>query len=249
MVARRVCFRGLGQNGCTRAPVDSYELSQFITFFAGYHDAGCILIWIACSPSCYGFRPHDVRKRHFMQIPFPASPPTSTRLYGTTTLLSVVGGPVVEVFCSSARGLDEILAFHEDWKEHSRVSEEYRAEEKDLSPWCIMSTAVNIYPRLKEERRVSPFYHPVMKLLEPGFRDVRTEGSLGDERSSLDSQPFHGHVVPSGKNEALLVKAGYILSFTRDCDFDDVAFTIGWKQQVLDPSWIGQSWQYEREPA
>ena len=49
------------------------------------------------------------------------------------------------------------------------------------SPWFIMPTLVNTYPRLQSEDLINNLYNPAMRLVAPGFRDVRTVGSLRDE--------------------------------------------------------------------
>jgi hypothetical protein len=54
------------------------------------------------------------------------------------------------------------------------------APPKELS-WFILPAMINVYPKMGSEEFISGLYDPAMRLIAPGFRNVRTIGSLRDE--------------------------------------------------------------------
>lgn len=49
------------------------------------------------------------------------------------------------------------------------------------SPWFILPSMINVYPKLESEGLVDKYFNPAMRLLAPGFDDVRTISTLRDE--------------------------------------------------------------------
>ncbi len=49
------------------------------------------------------------------------------------------------------------------------------------SPWFILPSLINVYPKLESEELIEEYYNPAMRLIAPGFSDVRTIRSLRDE--------------------------------------------------------------------
>jgi hypothetical protein len=49
------------------------------------------------------------------------------------------------------------------------------------SPWFILPALINVYPKLGSEGLIRRYFNPAMRLIAPGFRDVRTISSLRDE--------------------------------------------------------------------
>ena len=52
---------------------------------------------------------------------------------------------------------------------------------EEKSPWFIVLSLINVYPKLESEELIRRLYNPAMRLLAPGFQDVRTPGDYRDE--------------------------------------------------------------------
>lgn len=60
-------------------------------------------------------------------------------------------------------------------------SSELVSEPAAESPWFILPAMINVHPKLESEELIEELFNPAMRLLAPGFRDVRTIASLRDE--------------------------------------------------------------------
>lgn len=62
-------------------------------------------------------------------------------------------------------------------------------------PWFVFLQLVNPYPHMKSEEPIHSLYNPAMRLLAPGFNDVRTVGDLRDEHKLWVPQFGAGKVL------------------------------------------------------
>lgn len=53
--------------------------------------------------------------------------------------------------------------------------------QQSASPWFILPSIINVYPRLESEELIEQYFNPAMRLLAPGFSDVRTVRTLRDD--------------------------------------------------------------------
>lgn len=73
--------------------------------------------------------------------------------------------------------------------------------------WFFLFAAVNVYPRLESERFITKGWDPIMRLLAPGYDDVKTIGSLRD--NGLLWPPHFGLGRVLSPRWAAFLQAGY----------------------------------------
>lgn len=73
--------------------------------------------------------------------------------------------------------------------------------------WHVLAAAVNTYPRLESERLVDRFFNRPMRLLAPGFSDVRTFNDVSDD--GLMWPPHLGVGRVMGDRWDVFFEAGY----------------------------------------
>lgn len=56
-----------------------------------------------------------------------------------------------------------------------------KLETKHRNSWFVLPALINVYPKLESENLIRKYYNPAMRVLAPGFNDVRTVGALRDE--------------------------------------------------------------------
>ena len=73
--------------------------------------------------------------------------------------------------------------------------------------WFVLFTLANAYPGLESEDLIGQFFNTPMRLLAPGFEDVRTFGDLRDRSLLFVPNLGIGYVV--SKRVALFLQLGY----------------------------------------
>ena len=73
--------------------------------------------------------------------------------------------------------------------------------------WFVFFGLVNAYPKLESEKLVDKYFNPAMRLLAPGFDDVRTISDLRDDH--LIWPPTIGVGRTLTKRWAILMQGGY----------------------------------------
>jgi hypothetical protein len=75
------------------------------------------------------------------------------------------------------------------------------------SRWFILPSLINVYPKLKSEALIKQLFDPAMRLLAPGFHDVRTVATLRDEHILWTPDFAIGRIM--SKYWALYLQLGY----------------------------------------
>ncbi len=75
------------------------------------------------------------------------------------------------------------------------------------SRWFTLPALINVYPKLESETLIRKYFNPAMRLLAPGFEDVRTISSLCDEHLLWVPDAAFGYVV--SPRWALYLHFGY----------------------------------------
>ena len=57
----------------------------------------------------------------------------------------------------------------------------YEATSEEESPWFLVFSMLNVYPKLESEELIRQYLNPGMRLIAPEFQNVRTPGDLRDE--------------------------------------------------------------------
>ncbi|MFA7693106.1 MAG: hypothetical protein WCX86_09435 [Candidatus Hydrogenedentales bacterium] len=73
--------------------------------------------------------------------------------------------------------------------------------------WFILPAVINVYPKLESERLIRKYFNPGMRLLAPGFDNVRTVSSLRDDHLLWVPDFAVGRVL--SPNWALYLHFGY----------------------------------------
>lgn len=73
--------------------------------------------------------------------------------------------------------------------------------------WYFFLGGVNAYPKMESEEPIDNIFNPLMKLIAPGFDDVKTVGDLRDDH--LIWNPLIGMGRDIGKKWTLFTQLGY----------------------------------------
>ncbi len=66
-------------------------------------------------------------------------------------------------------------------KEASEKAVEETPKPEHPSPWFVLPSLINVYPKMKSEELIEKYYNPAMRLFAPGFKDANTVGGLRDK--------------------------------------------------------------------
>lgn len=81
------------------------------------------------------------------------------------------------------------------------------------SKWFFKIAAVNVYPKMESEKPIETLFNPAMRLLAPGFDDVRTVGGLRDKGRLWPPHLGFGRVLSD--HWVLSFQAGYTVGKVR----------------------------------
>jgi len=90
--------------------------------------------------------------------------------------------------------------------------------------WFLFFALVNTYPKLESERLIRKYFNPAMRMVAPGFDNVRTIGSLRDEHLLWPPHFGIGYVV--SPKLALFLQAGYAAGTVRTKADDRSIFLV-----------------------
>lgn len=90
--------------------------------------------------------------------------------------------------------------------------------------WFVYVGLVNAYPKLEREELIERYFNPAMRLVAPGFDDVRTVRSLRDEYKLWVPQFGVGRIV--GRRWSLFLQGGYTAGKVRSKSDDLSIFLL-----------------------
>ena len=97
-------------------------------------------------------------------------------------------------------------------------------EPEHESPWFILPALINVYPKLESEALIKDLFNPAMRLIAPGFSDVRTVGSLRDEHLLWTPDFAIGRIM--SRHWAAYVQLGYAAGTVRTEAQDTSVFLV-----------------------
>ncbi len=109
-------------------------------------------------------------------------------------------------FCTVAYGVDEKCS-DSACCDATKVQCANAKRAEHQSPWFILPSLINVYPKLESEKPIVEYYNPIMRLLAPDFDDVRTVGTLRDAHILWTPDFAIGRVM--SRYLALYVHVGY----------------------------------------
>ncbi|MCX5768831.1 MAG: hypothetical protein NTZ09_00950 [Candidatus Hydrogenedentes bacterium] len=110
-------------------------------------------------------------------MPAIATPPFRVRFF----LLLLMGCSWAALCCLPARAEESAKKLTVPGIDAADPAPELAPEPEHESPWFVLPAMINVHPKLESEKLIEELFNPAMRLLAPGFRDVRTIASLRDE--------------------------------------------------------------------